>query len=139
MNTYENISKELKLYFSTNSFFRLILHFDMFVVYGCAGVLIVNMFVSLGSLLGSIAYYGFIIGLLLSFANDNKKVMYSSLFAYAGAELFLVLKYIILPSYRFVSFSSLMAVLVFGGIGYLVFKKDSLTNITSNDKNLPIE
>ncbi|MBU3112336.1 hypothetical protein [Clostridium lacusfryxellense] len=121
MNTYENISKELRSYFSTNTFFRLALPFDMFVVYGCAGVMIINRFISLGSLLGSIAFYGFIIGLLLSFANDNKKIMYRGLFAYAGLHVYTVLLYVI--KFRIVDFSSLMDLLVFGGIGYLVFKK----------------
>jgi hypothetical protein len=130
MNTYENISKELKSYFLNNSFFRLILHFDMFIVYGSVGLMIVNHFVNLGSLLVSIAYYAFMLGLLLSFANDNKKILYRGLFSYSGFQLFLLLKYIILPKYRFVNFSALMAFLVFSGIGYLVFKKDSHINNT---------
>lgn len=139
MNTYENISKELKLYFSSNPFFGLILHFDMFVVYGCAGIMILNLFISLGALLPSIAYYGFILGLLFCFANDNKKAMYSGLFAYAGSQLYVLLKCILLPSYRFISYTSLMGFLVFGAIGYLVFKKDSLIHLNPNNKNTPMQ
>lgn len=134
MNTYENISKELKLYFSSNPIFGLILHFDMFVVYGCVGLMIFNLFVPVGALVTSIAYYGFILGLLFCFANDNKKVLYRALFAYAGGELYFVLK-CILQHYRYLNYSSLMGFLVFGGIGYLVLKKDSHIDLTSNNNN----
>lgn len=136
MNTYENISKELRSYFSTNTFFRLALPFDMFVVYGCAGIMIINKFISLGTVLGSVAYYGFIIGLLLSFANDNKKIMYYGLFAYAASHAYTLL--LIIVKYRIVNFSSLIDILVFGGIGYLLFKKDTVSSIISNNKNAPI-
>jgi len=126
MNTYENISSELRQYFSNHSFFKLLLPLHIFIVYGCVGIIIFNNFISLGGLLPSLAYYGFLLGLLLAYAYNNKKCMYIGLFIYAGFHAFLVLKYALFVSYRFLSFGSLIAFLVFGGLGFAVFKKASI-------------
>ncbi|MGE5327981.1 MAG: hypothetical protein ACM3KR_00535 [Deltaproteobacteria bacterium] len=123
MNTYENISAELKAYFSNHSIFKILLPLDMVLVFGGVGLQIISEFINLGSLVNGLAYWGFILGLLLAYANRHEKVLYIGFFAYAGLEAWDIitnLKY--LSSY----FSTLITGLIFGYLGYLVFKRHSL-------------
>ncbi|TYQ15677.1 UNVERIFIED_CONTAM: hypothetical protein Cloal_2158 [Acetivibrio alkalicellulosi] len=122
MNTYINISKELKSYFSKHPFFKILLPLDMFIVYGCAGAMALNMFISIGSLLSTLVYYGFFVGLLLAYSNLKNKVIYTGLFIYAGSAAFQLLRNALF--HRFLDYGSLFVLLIFGFIGYRMFTKE---------------
>lgn len=127
MNTYENISAELKAYFSNHSIFKILLPLDMVLVFGSVGILILGLFISMGGFVHTLAYYVFLLGLLLTYANRNEKTLYLGFFIYAGIYVWYFIKNIIFVSYRHVDFSSLLVAAIFGGLGYLVFKRHSLS------------
>lgn len=128
MNTYSNISNELKSYFSSNPIFRILLPLHMIFLFGGVGLLVINIFASIGNFLSAIAYYSFLLGLLLAYANYKQRDLYIGMFIYAALQLYNFLKYAIFASYRFVDFRSLIAFIIFAGLGYLLFKKDSTTS-----------
>ncbi|MGE5472636.1 MAG: hypothetical protein ACM3UU_00235 [Ignavibacteriales bacterium] len=123
MNTYENISAELKAFFSNHPFFKIVLPIDMALVFGGVGLLVVSAFISLGSLVSSLAYWCFILGLLLAYANRHEQVLYIGFFVYAGLQLLEIIMHL---RYLSAYFGSLIAGLIFGYLGYLVFKRHSL-------------
>lgn len=123
LNTYQNISAELKSYFSNHPIFKILLPLDMILIFGGVGLLIVSAFISLGSLVTGVAYWAFILGLLLAYANRNEQILYIGFFVYAGLQAWHIitnLKY--LSGY----FGVLINGLVFAWLGYLVFKKHTL-------------
>lgn len=123
MNTYQNISNELKAFFSNHPIFKVLLPIDMIFLFGGVGLLILSHFVSLGSLVYGVAYWAFILGLVLTYANLNEKYLYIGLFCYAALKALIVitnLKYF--SSY----YSTLLDCIVFGWLGYLVFKHNSV-------------
>lgn len=125
MNTYSNISRELKDYFSSHRIFRILLPLDRVFLFGGLGLLVLNYFVSIGSLLSALAYYGFLLGLLLVYANCKQKDLYIGMFIYAATKLYSFLKNAIFTKYRYVNYSAFLACLIFAGLGYLVYKRDS--------------
>lgn len=133
MNTYANISSELRTYFSGHQVFRILLPLDRVFLFGGVGLLALNRFVSIGGLLYSLAYYGFFLGLLLAYANFKQKELWIGMFIYAGIKLYPVLRYGIFSRNRFIDFHSLITCLIFAGLGYLIFKGDSISGV-SNDK-----
>jgi hypothetical protein len=124
MNTYSNISSELRAFFSTNKIFKILLPIDMVLLF--AGLAILFLFyvfrINFGDLISSLAYWVFLLGLLLTYANLKEQFLYIGLLGYAAI---LVINIIIgIFSYgHYFSFASLLAALVFGGLGYLVLKK----------------
>lgn len=131
MNSYENISNELKLFFSKHPVFRVLLPIDSVLIFGALGFMLINnLFPRLGlgtgffgNLIASLVYWVFILGLLLAYANLNEKFLYSGLFGYAGMEL--ILLFIIIVRSKYFSSSYLVPIIIFGGLGYLVFKRTS--------------
>jgi len=126
LNTYENISNELKAFFSNHPVFKIILPLDMAFVFGGVGILVLHLFLNVG-MLYAIAYYAFFIGIILAYANMHEKYLYLGLFIYAGASAWLVLANALFNKYvRYLDLYSLLTCLIFGGLGYLVFRRHSL-------------
>ena len=127
MNTFENISKELKQYFSQHSIFGKLLSLDFLLIFAGVIFMVINGIfprIGLGSgffgnILSSLAYWAFILGLLLAYANMNEKYMYSGMFLYAGLYVFYFLRNI-----KFFRLSYLITAAIFGGLGYLVYKRN---------------
>lgn len=122
MSAYHNIAIQLNDYFKKNTFFKMLIPLDLFVVYGCVGAKVLNVFIQIGGLLNVLVHYGFFLGLLLAFSNLNNKVVYRGLFIYAGLEAFYLLNGII--SYGYLNYNNLITALIFGYIGYKIFKSD---------------
>ncbi|MCX7747980.1 MAG: hypothetical protein N2645_14015 [Clostridia bacterium] len=127
MNTYRNISNELGYFFNNHPIMRTLLPLDTAFLFGGLGILLLNQFAFVGSLLTSLAYYSFLLGLLLTYAKFNQKFLYYGFFGYAGIQAYHIILNIF--KYNFLSYDSLITGLVFGGIGYLVFKKSTQPNI----------
>lgn len=123
MNTYKNISQELLGYFSNHPLIKVVLPFDSIILGACLVLMLLQKFISIGGLLSAIAYYGFIFSLILCYSKLNEKMLYIGLGAYAALEVFDFLKYAIFSKYRFLDYYSLVSILVFGGLAYLVYKK----------------
>lgn len=122
MNTYQKVSNDFRGFFTSHPIFKILLPLDMIIVYVCVGAMVLNNFIVIGGLLSAIAYYGFFLGLILAVSNQNNKVLYLGLFIYAASEVYQVIKYAIFLSYRFLDFYSLITALIFGYLGYLVYK-----------------
>ncbi|MDQ2087473.1 hypothetical protein RBH29_13660 [Herbivorax sp. ANBcel31] len=123
MSTYNNIALQLNGYFSKHNFFKILLPLDLFIVYGCVGAKVLNIFIGIGSLLGTLMHYGFFLGLLLAFSNLNNKVVYRGLFVYAGVEAFYLLKAALPPNSN-LHYHNLIPALIFGYMGYVIFKNN---------------
>lgn len=123
MNTYFNISSELKAYFSSNSIFKILLPIDMvFLFAGLAVMLLSYVFgINFGSFFSGLAFWAFILGVVLTYANMHQQFLYIGLFGYAAINLIVLL--ITLVKYASFGWGSLFYALVFGGLGYLVFKR----------------
>jgi hypothetical protein len=124
MNTYSNISSELRAFFSTNKIFKILLPIDMVLLFAGLAILFLNYVfrINFGELIGSLAYWVFLLGLLLTYANLKEQFLYIGLLGYAAILVINII--IVIFSYgHYFSFSSLLAALVFGGLGYLVLKK----------------
>lgn len=126
MNTYQNISAELKAYFSNHPIFKVLLPLDMAFVFGGAGIIALSKIMNVG-MLYAIAYYALFFGLLLAYANMHEKFMYISLFIYAGASAWSVLYYGLFNKYyKTLDFYALLTCVIFGWLGYIIFKKHTL-------------
>lgn len=124
MNTYSNISGELRAFFSANKFFKLLLPIDMVLLFAGLVILILgNIFgIHFGDLIASLAHWAFILGLLLTYANMKEQFLYTGLFGYgAMCVLELVITLFSYGHYFYISY--IINALIFGGLGYLVLKR----------------
>lgn len=126
MNTYENISSELKRFFSSHFLFKVILPLDVIIMFGATGVTLLNNFTGIGSLICTLAYYLRLLGYLLTYANRKDQLLAGGFFLYAAGEGLYVLKHLF-SSYSFLSWSSVIAAAIYGLLGYCILKK-SYTN-----------
>ncbi len=126
MNTYKNISNELKAFFSTNSIFKILLPIDMIFLFGGLILLVLNYlgFIFTGAFFSTIGWYGFLLGLLLAYANFHQFYLYAGFFGYGALQLLIFLWSGIRSGYW--SFSTIFTCLVFAGLGYLVFKRSTV-------------
>ncbi|NSW90478.1 MAG: hypothetical protein HPY74_07345 [Firmicutes bacterium] len=139
MSTYKNISNELKVLFSSNSIFRILLPIDVVLVFGGVIFMILSaLFPGLGldrgffgNLLSSVAFWAFLLGLLLAYANLHEETIYVGCFLYSLLQLIYFIKYI-----RFFLVGYLVPALIFAGIGYLVFKRNSAAASSQDSMNL---
>lgn len=133
MNTYNNISSELKTYFSSNSIFKILLPIDMVFLFGGLIILALSYIfgINFGGLVGIIAYWAFILGLILTFANLHEQFLYIGLWSYAAIHLIVFLKILFTGGHNF-SWYYLFYLVIYGGLGYLVFRH-SVTGSSSNN------
>ena len=124
-NAYNNIAGELKTCFSNNSFLRILLPLDVVLIAGALVVFFLSSLlgINIGNLLPAIAYYAFLLGILLAYANLHHIFVYSGLFAYAGVFLLTFLRFLIWHGHF--NWYDLMKILVFGWLGYIAFKQNS--------------
>ncbi len=124
MDSYQIMSKELHTILSKHALFNKGLSLDLYLIFGGVGLLYVTNFVYLGGLVYVVAYYGFLFGLLFAFSNQHNKFLYTGLFLYAGTQVIDVLQNGLFEKYRYLDFYSIATVLIFGYIGYVIYKYD---------------
>ncbi len=124
VNTYSNISGELRAFFSSNRVFKILLPIDMILLFAGLAILFVDYFniINFGGLIYSLAYWAFLLGLLLAYANLKEQFLYIGLLGY-GAINALHLIITLFKAYHIFSWSSLINALIYGGLGYLVLKR----------------
>lgn len=135
MNTYSNISSELRAFFSTNKIFKILLPIDMVLLFaGLAIILLGDIFgIYFGGIVSSLAHWAFILGLLLTYANMKEQFLYIGLLGYAAIQVINIIIGIFSAGHYF-SWGSLFAALVYGGLGYLVLRK-TLTGSANTSVN----
>lgn len=135
MNTYSNISNELRAFFRSNSIFKILLPIDMVLLFaGLALSLLNDVFgLYLGGFINSLAYWSFILGLLLTYANMKEQSLYIGLLGYAAIQALNIL-IALFSSGHYFYFSYLFELLIYGGLGYLVLKK-TLTSSSNTSIN----
>lgn len=123
MNTYSNISSELRAYFSNHSIFKILLPIDMVLLFG--GLILMALSgifgINFGGIVNSIAYWSFILGLLLTYATMKEQFLFIGLLGYGAINVIEIIIYLF--RWKTFSWGSLFAALIFGGLGYLVFKR----------------
>jgi hypothetical protein len=133
MNTYANISRELKTWFSSNSIFKILLPIDMVLLF--AGLIILFIIevlgVNFGGFISSLVFWVFIAGLLLAYANLHNMYTYIGLFGYAAIQIISLLIYLIKTGYF--SWSSLFYAAVFAWLGYVALKNASNTGAPADN------
>lgn len=135
MNAYMKISSELKGFFKTQSFFKILLPLDKFLLFIGLAIMVLNgtFEISLGGLINSLASWIFILGLLLVYANLKEHFLYIGLLGYSALCVIQFFKYLIESSHNF-SWSNLINAAIFGGLGYLVFKRNM--SVSSGKSNI---
>ena len=124
MNSFRNISNELKVWLGANPLFNILLPLDIILLFaGLAVMVLQSIFkVNMGGLISSLAYWAFILGLLLTYVNFHLLYLYIGLFGYSAFQMLYFIISLIFIKFRFFSWSSLFAAAIYGGLGYLVFK-----------------
>jgi hypothetical protein len=122
MNNFKNISNDLKAFFSNNHIFKTLLPIDVIFLFGGVVVMLLNQFVGVGSLLYSLAYYLFFLGVLLTIANYKLDSLYIAFFTYAGIGVLRILSGLFYKYGRYLNYDAIMICLIFGGLGYLIFR-----------------
>jgi hypothetical protein len=122
LNTYNNISRELKAWFSSNPIFRVLLPIDMILLSVSLVILLLdNVFaIDFGNFIFTVVFWIFISGLLLAYANQHNMYLYVSLFSYAAIQvLFLIIN--IFRTHGF-SWFALFAAAISAWFGYVALK-----------------
>jgi len=125
MSTFRRIGDELKEGFSKIPVVSTLMHLDVILIFGSLAFLVVNYILNLGiigNFVGAFAWYIFIIGLIMSWANANTQFLYAGLYGYAVYQLMMFVHYIFMK-YGGFSFGMLVTILIYGGLGFLVMTK----------------
>ncbi|NTV89277.1 MAG: hypothetical protein HGA22_02775 [Clostridiales bacterium] len=122
MNTYANISRELKAWFSNNSVFKILLPIDMVLLF--AGLILIFidyvLGINMGGLINGLAFWIFIAGLLLAYANLHNMYLYIGMFGYGAIQIITLVIYLF--KYKSFSWGSLFYAAVFAWLGYVALK-----------------
>lgn len=134
MNAYKNISNELKFAFSASPVFKVLLPLDMVLLFGGLALQVLGFIVGIGQFLSVIAFWAFIAGLLLTYANFRQQFLYLGLLGYGALQAISFLWYLIFGYGHYFSFGTLAYAIVFGGLGYLAMKKSTQAVPEDNDQ-----
>ena len=127
MDTYANISKELKNFFSQNAIFKVLLPLDCVLYLGAYVYRIlqlvpgVNDIFLLRGMFSDVIYYMGIIGLFLVYANRKDQILALGFFMHAVMSLVWIL--IDLIRYQINPFGNILDMLVYALIGFLILKR----------------
>ncbi|HBQ63416.1 MAG TPA: hypothetical protein DD727_00515, partial [Clostridiales bacterium] len=104
---------------------RILLPLDVILLLGGLAVVVIQSIlkINLGGFVSALGYWAFILGLLLSYANFHQLFLYIGLLGYGAIHLLIFLISLIFASYRYFSWGALFATAVYGGLGYLAYKK----------------
>ena len=125
MSMFRKIGDDLKEAFEKVPVLNGLMHLDVILVFGSLAFLLLNMLLPLGiigTVVGAFAWYLLILGLLMCWANRQTQFLYAGLFGYAGYQLISLLR-ALFAKYSYFSFGTLVTVLIYAGLGYLVLTK----------------
>ncbi len=128
MNSYKNISDELRSCIVKTSFLKPLLNMDVVFIFAGGLILILNALTGFGSgfgeLIHTLGYWGFLLGLLLAFANFNISYVWMGTFGLAAIKAFVFIKSI----FGSFSFMPLAQAIVYAFLGYVIYKHASNNN-----------
>ncbi len=125
MSIFRRIGEDLKEAFSKIPVMSTLLHLDVILVFGALAFMLVNYFLNLGIIgdfIGAFSWYIFIVGLLMCWANRNTQFLYAGLYGYAAYQLVTFFRYAFMK-YGGFSFGTLVSVVIYAGLGFLVMSK----------------
>lgn len=125
MDTYNSMSSELRTCLGSNRILKALLPLDMVLLFGGLIIyfLIHVLATDLGGFISSLAYWAFILGLVLAYANLHNKFLFIGSWCYGAICVILFFKSLFGTDHNF-SWDYIFRVLIFGGLGYLVFRRE---------------
>ena len=122
MSAYNDAGTSVKGLLESNRITKMLLSLDIIIMFIALALLLISSFSYVGSLLYAVAFWGFLIGLVLTFANGKSQMLFIGLFGYALANI-ITFFINLFKGYGF-SWYSLIAIALFGGLGYMVMKQE---------------
>jgi hypothetical protein len=129
LNLYQDTSKALRAFFSQLGIFKILLPLDVvFIILGFGiplltgffGIL-TGVFAGTTTILGALAVYFLVLGILLAMANGHSQFVFIGLFAMAGTKLLIFIKYLVKKGWPF-NWEALLSAIIIGGIAYLIMQ-----------------
>lgn len=117
----EKVGMAFHEYCVSNKILKVLLPLSMPVLLVTAALGFIQDFVSLGSVLGALIYVGFFLGILLTFAKSEYRILSIGLCIHAAGYVFGIVKLLI--KYHSLSWSSLIYILAWGFFAYMAYKK----------------
>lgn len=124
MDTYSSMSSEMRSCLSSNSILKVLLPLDMVLLFGGLVICFITYILDYhpDGFFSTIAYWAFILGLVLAFANLHNKFLFIGLWSYGAISMLLFFKLLFGSGHSF-SWDAFFRILIFGGLGYLVFRR----------------
>jgi len=123
VNTYTNLSRELKTWFNGNSLFRALLPADKIIMYVALAITFLHYILGIdfGGFLINLVYWVFIVGLLLTYANNKDRHLYIGLFSYTAICVILLIISLFKGAFNWYYFFNAV---VFGWFGYVALRNE---------------
>jgi len=126
MNTFKNISSELKSFFSTNPVFKILMPIDVFFVFGGLAVLVLNYlnFILVGRFFFALGWFGLALGIVLAFADYHLMFLY---IGFLGAALLEAINFVwLIIKFGYWDWQVLFTCAAAAVLGYFVFRKSTV-------------
>lgn len=123
MSTYTDAGTSVKGLFESNKFTKSLLSLDLVITFVALALLLVNSISSIGGLLYAVAFWGFLIGLVLTFANLKTQMLYLCMFGYAIVNIIQFFR-LLFTKYTGFGWFQLAAIAIFGFLGYILMKQE---------------
>jgi hypothetical protein len=125
---YTDMSKAFRKFFSGNGLLKILLPLDVaLIIIGVAVLLIGGFFgwfgalIGGGTIIGGLAVYLFIIGIVTAMANGHNQFVWMGLFGFGGISLLRIFRDLFNGG-GFFAWGSIFTLAVTGGIAFLVMK-----------------
>lgn len=118
---FEEVCQTLNAYFTKKNFLNVLLPLSVPIMLACAILQFVARFISLGSIVNAVTYFGFYFALLMVLSLCNFKMAAIGLAIYALDYVYSLVYNLI--RYQYVSASTIIYILVYGFFAYEAYKK----------------
>lgn len=123
MSEYTDAGTGVKGLIESNKLSKSLLSLDMVITFAALALLLINSISSIGGLLYAIAFWGFLLGLVLMFANLKTQMLYLCMLGYAIVSIIHFFR-LLFSKYSSFGWFQLAAIVIFGGLGYLIMKQE---------------
>lgn len=123
---FEQVCQSALIYFQQHPIFKVLLPISMPLMFVCVLLRLVNNLISLGGFVSALTFLGFFLMLFLTLAQCNFRMV---AFGLCGFTLDYVITFLVnLIRWHSLVYSSLLYILVFGGLAFLSYKKSMTFN-----------
>lgn len=123
---FEQVCQSALMYFQQHPIFKILLPISMPLMFVCVLLRLVNNLISLGGFVSALAFLGFFLMLFLTLAQCNFRMV---AFGLCGFTLDYVITFLVnLIRWHSIVYSSLLYIVVFGGLAFLSYKKSVTFN-----------